>query len=39
MIEHALKIDPTDEINKNLKRRIESVISGKIPRPSFSDLF
>jgi tetratricopeptide (TPR) repeat protein len=37
-IDKALVLDPSDKINQRIKIKIMQVISGKISRPSFSEL-
>jgi len=37
-IEKALDLDPNDQINNNVKNRIEDVISGKKERPIFNQV-
>lgn len=36
-IEEALTIEPNDEINKNIQKRIHNVISGNAKRPVFNE--
>lgn len=36
-IEKAIKLNPTDEINKRIQSKINSVISGQERRPTFKD--
>lgn len=38
LINQALLIEPNDPINQNIKSMIESVITGKIKRPSIEDM-
>jgi tetratricopeptide (TPR) repeat protein len=36
-IDQAIRINPTDDINKRIKAKIEGVLTGQIERPTFED--
>lgn len=36
-IEHAIKLQPNDSVNRNIEQTIVDVLSGKRKRPTFAD--